>query len=105
MPPPQAAVSGRSLWARPVAQDWVQERDRSPESAAAKLDSGDSDLSIGLAELRQRLARRFFGTLWERPDWRKRWARRFRTESAVQEIADELALGCGRRYRQHHRRP
>ncbi|MFI1702379.1 hypothetical protein ACH419_41530 [Streptomyces bobili] len=92
VPPPQANVSGRSLWSRPVAQDWAEERDRSPESAAAKLDSGDGDLSIGLSELRQRLARRFFGTLWERPDWRKRWALRFRTESAVQEIADELAL-------------
>ncbi|MFI1508223.1 hypothetical protein [Streptomyces sp. NPDC020597] len=92
VPPPQAAVSGRSLWSRPVAQDWAQERDRSPEGAAAKLDSGDSDLSIGLADLRQRLARRFFGALWERPDWRKRWALRFRTASAVQEIADELAL-------------
>ncbi|MER7102629.1 hypothetical protein ABT383_23750 [Streptomyces humidus] len=75
-----------------MAQDWAEQRDRSPESAAAKLDSGDNDLSIGLVDLRQRLARRFFGTLWERPDWRKRWALRFRTASAVQEIADELAL-------------
>ncbi|MFE4369628.1 hypothetical protein ACFRMN_15600 [Streptomyces sp. NPDC056835] len=92
VPPPQATVNGRSLWARPVAQDWAEERDRSPESAAAKLDSGDGDLSIGLSELRQRLSRRFFGALWERPDWRKRWALRFRTESAVHEIADDLAL-------------
>lgn len=92
VPPPQAAVNGRNLWARPVAEDWAEERDRSPESAAAKLDSGDGDFSIGLSELRHRLSRRFFGALWERPDWRKRWALRFRTESAVKEIADDLAL-------------
>ncbi|MFF0767022.1 hypothetical protein ACFYWH_44735 [Streptomyces sp. NPDC003737] len=92
VPPPQATINGRSLWARPVADDWAEERDRSPESAAAKLDSGDGDFSIGLAELRQRLARRFFSALWERPDWRKRWALRFRTESAVHEIADNLAF-------------
>ncbi|WAU82577.1 hypothetical protein O1Q96_24240 [Streptomyces sp. Qhu-G9] len=93
VPSPQVTINGRSLWARPVADDWAEERDRSPESAAAKLNSGDSDLSIGLSELRQRLARRFLSALWERPDWRKRWALRFRTESAVHEIADDLALG------------
>ncbi|MFF4542463.1 hypothetical protein [Streptomyces aureus] len=92
VPPPQATVNGRSLWSRPVAADWAEERDRSPENAAAKLSSGDDDLSLGLSELRQRLARRFLGSLWERPDWRKRWALRFRTESAVHEIADDLAF-------------
>ncbi|MGW7210033.1 hypothetical protein [Streptomyces sp. NPDC054837] len=92
VPPPQATINGRSLWARPVAEDWAQERDRSPENAAAKLTSAQDDLSIGLSELRQSLARRFLGALWERPDWRKRWALRFRTESAVHEIADDLAL-------------
>ncbi|MGC0334885.1 hypothetical protein RKD23_007962 [Streptomyces sp. SAI-170] len=92
VPPPQATINGRNLWARPVAEDWAEERDRSPESAAAKLNSGDGDFSIGLSELRQRLSRRFFGALWERPDRRKRWALRFRTENAVHEIADELAL-------------
>ncbi|MGW5214332.1 hypothetical protein ACWEQO_24820 [Streptomyces sp. NPDC004051] len=91
VPPPQATVNGRNLWARPVAMDWAEGRDRSPESAAARLATED-DLPIGLAELRQQLTRRFFGALWERPDWRKRWALRFRTEKAVQEVADELAL-------------
>ncbi|WP_235455371.1 hypothetical protein [Streptomyces olivochromogenes] len=91
VPPPQATINGRNLWARPVAEDWAEERDRSPQSAAAKLNSSDDNLPVGLSELRQRLARRFFGVLWERPDWRKRWALRFRTESAVHEVADELA--------------
>lgn len=92
VPPPQATIKGRNLWARPVAEDWAEARERSPENAATKLNSPDDDLSIGLSELRQRLARRFFGALWERPDWRKRWALRFRTETAVREVANELAL-------------
>ncbi|MFI9724392.1 hypothetical protein ACIHFE_32950 [Streptomyces sp. NPDC052396] len=29
---PQATISGRSAWARPVAQDWVEQRHRSTES-------------------------------------------------------------------------
>ncbi|MEU3517138.1 hypothetical protein ABZ770_17935 [Streptomyces sp. NPDC006654] len=92
VPPPQATVNGRNLWARPVAQDWAEQRRRSPESAAATLSSSDdTGLPVGAAELRQRLARRFFGVLWERPDWRKRWAMRHRNEAAVQEVSDELA--------------
>ncbi|GAA2286391.1 hypothetical protein GCM10010415_66120 [Streptomyces atrovirens] len=30
VPPPQATLNGRSLWVRTVAQDWAEERDRSP---------------------------------------------------------------------------
>jgi hypothetical protein len=29
--------------------------------------------------------------LWERPDWRKRWAMRWRTETAVRDIAENLS--------------
>ncbi|MFG2563522.1 hypothetical protein [Streptomyces sp. NPDC048496] len=65
---------------------------RSPEGAAATLSSGDDDdLPVGISELRQRLGRIFFRVLWERPDRRKRWALRHRSEPAVHEIADELA--------------
>ena len=92
VPLPQAIVKGRNLWARPVADDWAEQRRRSPESAAATIDSGDdTGLPIGASELRQRLARRFFGILWERPDRRKRWAVRHRNQAAVQDLADELA--------------
>ncbi|MFD7407771.1 hypothetical protein ACFV7R_35090 [Streptomyces sp. NPDC059866] len=92
VPPPQATVNGRNLWARTVAQDWAEQRHRSPDSAAATLASGDDDnLPVGASELRQRLARLFFGVLWERPDRRKRWTLRHRNEAAVHEVADELA--------------
>ncbi|MCX4515598.1 hypothetical protein OHA27_35895 [Streptomyces sp. NBC_01619] len=39
-----------------------------------------------------RFTRTFSGILWERPDRRKRWALRHRTETAVREVADELAF-------------
>ncbi|MGD3112888.1 hypothetical protein [Streptomyces sp. YGL11-2] len=92
VPPPQATVNGRNLWSRPIAEDWAEQRRRSPEGAAATLASGDKDnLPIGASELRQRLSRLFFSVLWERPDRRKRWALRHRTEPAVHEVADELA--------------
>ncbi len=92
VPPPQATVNGRSLWSRSVAEDWAEQRRRSPEGAAAALASGNDDnLPIGASDLRQRLSRLFFSVLWERPDRRKRWALRHRTEPAVHEVADELA--------------
>lgn len=91
-PPPQVTVNGRSLWSRPVAEDWAEQRRRSPEGAAATLASGDDDnLPVGASDLRQRLSRLFFNVLWERPDRRKRWALRHRTEPAVHEVAHELA--------------
>nr|WTA00191.1 hypothetical protein OH820_35150 [Streptomyces sp. NBC_00857] len=92
VPPPQVTVNGRSLWSRPVAEDWAEQRRRSPEGAAATLASGDDDnLPVGASDLRQRLSRLFFNVLWERPDRRKRWALRHRTEPAVHEVAHELA--------------
>ncbi|MGQ5640805.1 MULTISPECIES: helix-turn-helix transcriptional regulator [unclassified Streptomyces] len=92
VPPPQTILNGRNLWARPVAMDWAEQRHRSADSAAATLSSDtEDDLPLGASELRQRLARLFFGVLWERPDRRKRWALRHRTEAAVHEVANELA--------------
>ncbi|MFF3335726.1 hypothetical protein ACFYWX_40455 [Streptomyces sp. NPDC002888] len=74
-----------------MAQDWAEQRHRSPESTAATLNSDNDNPPIGASELRHRLARLFFGVLWERPDRRKRWALRHRNEAAVHEVADELA--------------
>ncbi|MGV4985778.1 helix-turn-helix transcriptional regulator [Streptomyces sp. NRAIS4] len=92
VPAPQAVLNGRNLWARPVARDWAEQRHHSADSAAATLSSGTEDqLPLGASELRQRLSRLFFGVLWERPDWRKRWALRHRNEAAVHEVANELA--------------
>jgi hypothetical protein len=48
-------------------------------------------LSPGPAEVRDRFTNDFLGTLWERPDVRKRWILRQRNEASVKEIADALA--------------
>ncbi|MGE7439280.1 helix-turn-helix transcriptional regulator [Kitasatospora sp. NPDC001175] len=91
VPPPQAVVGGRSAWARPVAQDWAERRRRSADSVSALLAGREnSSLSTGAEGLRERFARIFFSYLWERPERRKRWALRHRTEDAVRQVADEL---------------
>jgi hypothetical protein len=91
VPPPQATVSGRSVWARPVAEDWAEERRRSPDSVAATMAGDDEEsLSVGAADVRKRFTRIFFSCLWERPERRKHWALRHRNEAAVLQIADEL---------------
>ena len=77
---------------RPVADDWAEQRRRSPERAAAAITSADDDsLPAGASEIRRLFTRIFLRVLWERPDRRKRWALRHRTEPAVHEVADELA--------------
>ncbi|MET9669398.1 hypothetical protein ABZY19_29165 [Streptomyces sp. NPDC006475] len=92
IPQPRATINGRNLWARPLAEDWAEQRRRSPESVAAALATSDDDsMPIGAADVRQRFTRRFFNLLWERPDRRKSWALRHRTEASVHQVADELA--------------
>ncbi|GAA3733440.1 hypothetical protein [Salinactinospora qingdaonensis] len=93
VPPPQATVNGRSMWARPVAKEWGEQRHRSPESVAASLTSPDDnyEMPVGQAQLRRRLAKTFMSVLWNNPARRKRWTLRHRTEAAVSQVADELA--------------
>jgi hypothetical protein len=92
VPAPQASPNGRSLWARPVAEDWAEARQRSAEGIAlavsAERDSGR--LPAGLDDLWSRFSGWFYARLWERPAVRKRWALRWRTEAAVREVADDL---------------
>ncbi|MFC9399269.1 hypothetical protein ACFTWS_40130 [Streptomyces sp. NPDC057027] len=92
VPQPQALVGGRDQWDRAVADDWVEARQRSYEGVRATMSAGDRDqLSRGAAEVRDRFADDFQGTLWGRPDVRKRWILRARNENSVREIADALA--------------
>ncbi|MFE5915002.1 hypothetical protein ACFQ6B_38810 [Streptomyces wedmorensis] len=92
VPQPQALVGGRDQWARAVADDWVEARQRSHEGVRAVMSAGDRDqLSRGAAEVRAHFAADFHGTLWGRPDVRKRWVLRARNEDSVREIADALA--------------
>ncbi|MDK9496146.1 hypothetical protein QEZ40_000488 [Streptomyces katrae] len=92
VPQPQATVGGRDQWARAVADDWVEARQRSYEGVRAIMSAGDRhDLSRGAAEVRDHFAADFHGTLWQRPDVRKRWILRARNEDAVREVSDTLA--------------
>jgi len=57
VPFPQAVTVGRSLWARPVAEDWAQARLRSPEgiTLAVSADRDGETMPVGLADLRSPL--------------------------------------------------
>jgi hypothetical protein len=92
IPPPQATIGGRAMWSRPVAEEWAESRRHSAESAAETMvdREGDSDLPRGVAELWTRWTENFRSMLWDHPDRRKRWALRWRTEAAVQDIAKTL---------------
>lgn len=93
VPPPQATKGGRSFWARPVGEDWVEQRHRSPEGASSALATNEHNhRPSGLTALQQRFSRRFLTALWERPDRRKRWALRHRTEGSVGQVASDLGL-------------
>jgi len=92
VPQPQATVSGRSAWARPVAEDWTEQRSRSSDSVAATMAAGSDDsLPVGAADVREHYGRVFLSYLWESPERRRRWVLRQRNESAVKQVADELA--------------
>lgn len=92
IPLPQAIVNGRNVWARPVAEEWAERRRRSPEGVAEAMAANrdESSLSVGKADVWNRFTRIFFSRLWERPDRRRRWALRWRTEEAVRDVAEGL---------------
>jgi hypothetical protein len=92
VPAPQAVVGGRSMWSRPVAEDWAEARRRSSDSAAATMAHPDrSDLHVGVADLWTWFTRAFTTTLWGNPTFRKRFALRWRTQAAIEEVAHDLA--------------
>ncbi|MFI5740967.1 hypothetical protein ACIA9I_21675 [Streptomyces anulatus] len=92
VPLPQAVVGSRDQWARAVAQDWVEARQRSYEGVGQAMSAGDRDsLPPGAAEVRDRFAADFRHTLFDRPDVRKRWVLRHRNEESVTEVANELS--------------
>jgi hypothetical protein len=92
VPLPQATISGRSAWSRPVAQDWAEARRRSTDSVVATLTAGDATIPPpGVKDIRERFGRIFHSTLFGRPDVRKRWAIRWRGEDDVRKVADQLA--------------
>jgi hypothetical protein len=90
VPLPQAVISGRSLWSRPVAEDWGERRQRSPEGVTEAVSDGHP-VTVGEAELADGLARSFYAVLWDYRPYRGRWALRWRNVGAVREVADRLA--------------
>lgn len=92
VPLPQASLNGRSAWARPVAEEWAEQRRRSREglTGAVAADYDDVPLAPGQADLWKRFTETFFSELWERPPIRKRWALRWRTAAAVRDLAKTL---------------
>jgi len=92
IPQPQATVGGRSMWARPVAEEWAEARRRSDAGveAAVSTDWNGAKVAPGVAESRDRFSRIFFSVLWENPGLRRRWALRWRNQAAVQDVAEKL---------------
>ncbi|MFQ6200291.1 hypothetical protein [Streptomyces sp. NPDC000405] len=96
VPPPQAVVGRRSLWARPVAEERAEQRRTVAEGpAASPLDT--AGLSPGAADTQHASARLFFDQLWQRPEIRKRWSTRHRPEDQVRQVADELGRAVAAR--------
>jgi hypothetical protein len=94
VPLPQAVIAGRSLWSRPVAQEWAEQRQHSPDGVDAVVSApgGHGEpLPAGQARAAAALTRSFMAGLWEYRPFRSRWALRWRTREHVQEIATDLA--------------
>ncbi|WP_432156106.1 hypothetical protein [Streptomyces sp. bgisy153] len=89
VPPPQAIVGRRSLWARPVADEWAEQR-RTETGSPTTGGLDTTGLSRGAADTQHEFAHAFFDQLWHRPEVRKRWTPRHRTEAEVRQVADEL---------------
>jgi hypothetical protein len=94
VPLPQAVISGRSLWSRPVAEDYAEQRERSPEGIEHTVSSGGGtwspEVPMGVGEAAAGLARSFHATLWDYRPFRGRWALRWRNPGAVRQVADYL---------------
>lgn len=92
VPAAQASVGGRSLWSQPVAEDWAEERRRSPDGIAGTMaDQDHTNLSIGVTEMWEWFTRVFTSNLWENTTIRKRFALRWRTQAAVRDVAHDLS--------------
>jgi hypothetical protein len=93
IPEPQAVIAGSKLWARPVAEEWAEQRRHSAEGVAETMTTQrlGTDQPVGISELWERFARMFMAELWDNPDRRKRWALRWRSREAVRDVAETLS--------------
>jgi predicted DNA-binding transcriptional regulator AlpA len=93
VPPAQATIGGRSVWSRPVAEEWAEQRRREPAAVAeaVSVERSGATMPPGIAELCDRYERVFLSALWDNPSRRRRWALRWRNQAAVRELARDLA--------------
>jgi hypothetical protein len=94
VPLPQAVIGGRSLWSRPVAGEYAEQRQRDPDAIEAALSASGQygqPLPTGQAELAATLSRSYLAGLWDYRPFRNRWALRWRNKNHVREVADGLA--------------
>lgn len=92
VPPPQATIGRRSVWARPVAEEWAEQRRRSVEGVrgSVSVNRPEGPLPSGVSDVWDRFSRNFVERL-SNPQWRKRWALRWRTHAAIEDAAHTLA--------------
>jgi hypothetical protein len=86
----QAVIGGRSLWSRPVAEEWVEQRERSSEGLTRAMSADKEGTPLGVSEAAAGLSRSFLATLWSYRPFRTRWALRWRNQDAVRQVADVL---------------
>lgn len=93
VPQPQAVIGGHNVWARPVAEEWAEQRRRSRDGVAEVVSTARSgpSMPMGVADVWNRFTRTFFSKMWDSPDRRKRWALRWRNEAAVRNLAEDLS--------------
>lgn len=96
IPAPQAVVGGRSMWSRPVAQEYAEQLGRSDDgvtgAVSAPVPGLDRQVPVGEADAVADLGRSFKASLWSRKELRSRWALRWRNEASVTQVAGWLAL-------------
>ncbi|QVJ03468.1 hypothetical protein KGD82_27675 (plasmid) [Nocardiopsis eucommiae] len=91
VPLPQATIAGRAMWARPVAQDWAEQRSREEVASVLAHQGTDPALSVGQHRIQERFAQSFTSQLWSSPQRRKRWALRHRNVEQVRQTSQDLA--------------
>jgi hypothetical protein len=90
VPLSQAVIGGRSLWSRPVAEEWAEQRERSAEGLTRAMSADKDGTPPGVSEAAAGLSRTFLATLWNYRPFRSRWALRWRNQDAVRQVADVL---------------
>lgn len=97
IPALQATDGPRKRWAKPVVDDWIEQRRRDPGSVATLLNAsggdgedGEDTLAPGLRVLWQRLTEVIASELWRDAPARRRWSRPHRNEHAVRNLSNQL---------------